>query len=365
MSSEHPFSPALVVTGGAGFIGSALVRHLIAETNYRVVNVDALTYAGNLASLQSVEGHPRYTFVHASITDVPAMEQVLATHQPVGVLHLAAETHVDRSIDGPAAFMQTNLIGTYTLLEAARQYIQTLPEDRRNAFRFLHVSTDEVFGSLGETGFFHESLPYQPNSPYSASKAGSDHLVRAWHHTYGLPVLTTNCSNNYGAFQFPEKLIPHVLLKALHGEPIPVYGTGQNVRDWLFVDDHVRALIAVLERGTVGETYNIGGWNEQTNLQVVEQLCALLDEFRPEGAPHARLITFVKDRPGHDLRYAMDATKIHQSLGWKPCVTFAEGLRETVLWYLSNEAWWQNVLSGSYRLERLGSHTASGLESSQ
>ncbi len=344
----------LLVTGGCGFIGSALVRWLIQEEAVWVVNVDALTYAGNPDSVASVAGSPNYTFLQADISDAATMQRVFETHQPDAVVHLAAESHVDRSIDGPATFIQTNIVGTYTLLEAARQYWHTLPRPKRNNFRFLHVSTDEVFGTLDDTGFFREDTPYRPNSPYSASKAASDHLVRAWYHTYGFPVLTTNCSNNYGPYQFPEKLIPVVILKALAGAEIPVYGNGANVRDWLFVDDHVRALWRVLQQGIPGETYNIGGWNEQTNLSVVHTICQILEELRPTKMPYSRQITFVTDRPGHDFRYAMDATKIDRELGWRPQETFDSGLRKTVKWYIENPEWWQNVLSGVYRLERLG-----------
>ena len=344
----------LLVTGGAGFIGSALVRYLVRRTGYHVVNVDKLTYAGNLESLAEVEGDPRYTFEQVDICDADEVARLFATYRPAGVMHLAAESHVDRSIDGPAAFVQTNLVGTFTLLDAARSYWKGLDEDARAAFRFLHVSTDEVYGTLGGDGLFTEETPYDPSSPYSASKAGSDHLARAWHRTYGLPVLITNCSNNYGPYQFPEKLVPVVILKALEGQPIPVYGKGENVRDWLFVDDHVEALVTVLERGAAGETYNVGGHNEQTNLDVVRAICGLMDEMHPEGAPHHRLGTFVTDRPGHDFRYAIDAAKIERELGWTPRETFETGLRKTVRWYLDNPTWCDRVRSGSYRLERLG-----------
>ena len=344
----------LLVTGGAGFIGSALVRHLIDATDYAVVNVDALTYAGNLDSVSAVADSPRYAFAHVDICDAEAVGRLFAAHRPAGVIHLAAESHVDRSIDGPGQFVQTNIVGTYTLLQAARAHRDTLAGGALDAFRFLHVSTDEVFGSLGATGHFTEATPYAPNSPYSASKAASDHLARAWHHTFGLPVVTTNCSNNYGPFQFPEKLIPVVILKALAGEPIPVYGRGANVRDWLYVDDHVRALVAAFERGTPGETYNVGGHNEKTNLDVVHAICRLLDTFRPDGAPHERLVAFVTDRPGHDARYAIDAAKIERELGWTPRETFETGLEKTVRWYLDHPAWTDRVLSGAYRMERLG-----------
>ncbi|MBE2187343.1 MAG: dTDP-glucose 4,6-dehydratase [Rhodothermales bacterium] len=345
----------LLVTGGAGFIGSALVRLLIERTGYRVVNVDKLTYAGNLESVAPVADDPRYVFEQVDICDAEEVERLFRQYRPVGVIHLAAESHVDRSIDGPGAFVQTNVVGTYTLLHAARNYWKDLPEDEKAAFRFHHVSTDEVYGTLGDEGLFTEETPYAPNSPYSASKASSDMLVRAWHHTYGLPVVTTNCSNNYGPYQFPEKLIPVVLLKALAGEPIPVYGKGENVRDWLYVEDHAEAIVKVFEEGRLGETYNVGGHNEKQNIEVVKALCALLDEFVPsEDGPRERLISYVTDRPGHDLRYAIDASKIQRELGWTPRETFETGLRKTVQWYLDNGPWIENVRSGNYRLERLG-----------
>ena len=346
--------PTLLVTGGAGFIGSALVRHLVAETETTVVNVDALTYAGNLDSVADAATSPRYRFEHADICDAAAVARLFETHRPDGVIHLAAESHVDRSIDGPAAFVRTNVVGTFTLLDAARRYVAEVAAPEGRPFRFLHVSTDEVYGTLGATGLFTEETPVAPNSPYSATKAASDHLARAYHHTYGLDVVTTNCSNNYGPYQFPEKLLPVVILKALAGEPIPVYGAGANVRDWLYVDDHVRAIVAAFERGRAGETYNVGGHNEMANLAVVHAVCALLDEMRPGGAPHARLVTFVADRPGHDARYAIDAAKIGRELGWTPAETFETGLRKTVAWYLANDAWTARVLSGDYRMERLG-----------
>ncbi|HEY0035222.1 MAG TPA: dTDP-glucose 4,6-dehydratase [Longimicrobium sp.] len=345
---------SILVTGGAGFIGSALVRHLLARTEHRVVNVDSLTYAGNLDSLAPVLPHPRYTFERVDIRDADEVARVFAEHRPDTVMHLAAESHVDRSIEGAAPFIATNVVGTYVLLDAARRHRDGLAGDERARFRFLHVSTDEVFGSLGAEGKFTESTPYQPNSPYSASKASSDHLARAWHHTYGLPVLVTNCSNNYGPYQFPEKLIPVVILSALAGRPIPVYGTGGNVRDWLFVDDHVRALVEVLERGRPGETYNVGGDSERSNLEVVKTICAILDEVAPGDRPYASLISFVKDRPGHDWRYAVDTSKIGAELGWEPAETFESGLRRTVAWYLENGEWCRRVMDGSYQLERLG-----------
>lgn len=353
-------SQTILVTGGAGFIGSALVRFLIQSTDHRVINVDKLTYAANLDNLTMVAASPRYTLIEADICDEARMRAVFAEYQPDSVMHLAAESHVDRSIDGPKAFVDTNISGTYSLLQAARFVWKDWPESRKAAFRFLHVSTDEVFGSLGPTGFFSESTPYAPNSPYSASKASSDMLVRAWQHTFGLPTLISNCSNNYGPYQFPEKLIPVVILNALQGKPLPVYGTGQNVRDWLFVDDHVKALYRVLTAGAVGETYTIGGHNEKQNIELVREICRILDELRPESShrPHEQLITFVKDRPGHDQRYAIDASKIQRELGWSPTVTVEEGLRQTVRWYLENEPWWQALRQRGMRQEqRLGTAT--------
>ncbi|MBC9252590.1 dTDP-glucose 4,6-dehydratase [Pseudomonas alcaligenes] len=349
----------ILVTGGAGFIGSALVRHLLNHTDHEVLNLDKLTYAGNLESLASVEHHPRYQFVQADIGDRATVGRVLGEFQPDAIMHLAAESHVDRSIDGPGEFIQTNIVGTYNLLEATRAYWSALPEARRQAFRFHHISTDEVYGDLhGVDDLFTETTPYAPSSPYSASKAASDHLVRAWQRTYGLPVLLTNCSNNYGPFHFPEKLIPLVILNALDGKPLPVYGDGSQVRDWLFVEDHARALFKVVSEGQVGETYNIGGHNEQKNIEVVRSICALLEELAPNKpaglARYEDLITFVKDRPGHDQRYAIDAGKIQRELGWVPEETFASGLRKTVQWYLDNLEWCRHVQDGSYQRERLG-----------
>lgn len=346
----------VLVTGGSGFIGSAVVRLLLAETDSVVVNVDALTYAANPASLADVADHPRYRFAQADIADHAAMTALFAAHQPDRVLHLAAESHVDRSIDGPAAFIRTNIEGTYALLQAARTHYDTLSGEGRARFRFQHISTDEVFGSLGSTGQFTESTAYDPSSPYSASKAASDHLVRAWGRTFGLPVLVTNCSNNYGPRQFPEKLIPLMILNAVDGKPLPIYGRGENVRDWLHVEDHARALVQVMGRGRVGETYAVGGNAERTNIAVVQQICALLDDLLPESPhrPHHRLITFVTDRPGHDARYAIDAGKIQREIGWAPKETFESGLAKTVRWYLDTPEWWQPIRDGVYRGQRLG-----------
>lgn len=346
----------ILVTGGAGFIGGNFVHRMIRRGNITLINLDALTYAGNLETLASVNGNPNHNFVLGSIGDQSLVEYLLFRYQPDAIVNFAAESHVDRSIDGPGAFIQTNVVGTLGLLQASKKYWQQLEEPARSQFRFLHVSTDEVYGSLGAEGKFTETTPYQPNSPYSASKAASDHLVRAYHHTYGLPVLTTNCSNNYGPYQFPEKLIPLMILNALSGKALPVYGNGLNVRDWLYVDDHCSAIETVLEKGTPGEVYNVGGNNEKTNMDVVETICALLDELVPNAAhrPHRNLVTFVTDRPGHDLRYAIDASKIKHQLGWEPQETFETGLRKTVEWYLNHQTWWQHVLDGSYRGERLG-----------
>jgi dTDP-glucose 4,6-dehydratase len=343
----------ILVTGGAGFIGTNLVRHLLRE-GVDVVNLDKLTYAGSNPPLGPLASLGRYALEVADIADRAAVAAVLDRHAPDAVMHLAAETHVDRSIDGPDDFVRTNFVGTFELLEAARAYWERLPAPRRAAFRFHHVSTDEVFGSLGAEGRFTEWTAYAPNSPYSASKAGADHLVRAWHQTYGLPVVTTNCSNNYGPWQFPEKLIPLTILNALDGRSLPVYGKGENVRDWLHVEDHARALFLVLRRGRLGETYNIGGGAERRNIDLVRLVCAILDEIRPEGRPHDRLIAFVTDRPGHDLRYAIDDAKLRSELGWAPEESLETGLRKTVLWYIENESWWGPIRSGVYRGERLG-----------
>ena len=344
-----------LVTGGAGFIGGNFVLEAVAARQ-RVVNLDALTYAGNLDTLSSLKGNDNHVFVHGDIGDRALVDALLREHRPDAILNFAAESHVDRSIDGPAAFVQTNVVGTLALLEAARDYWRSLEGTAREAFRFLHVSTDEVYGSLGETGRFTETTPYAPNSPYSASKAASDHLVRAFHHTYGLPVLTTNCSNNYGPYQFPEKLIPLVIARAIAGEPLPVYGDGRNVRDWLYVRDHCTAIRTVLERGRVGETYNVGGDAEMQNIEVVETICALLDERRPreDGKPRKSQVTYVADRPGHDRRYAIDAGKLKSEFGWAPAHSFEQGIADTVDWYLANQPWVRRVLDGSYRLERIG-----------
>jgi dTDP-glucose 4,6-dehydratase len=346
----------IFVTGGAGFIGSAVVRLALSQTPHQVLVFDKLTYAGNLSSLEPVSRSPNYGFVRGDICDGAAVRRALREFRPDIVMHLAAESHVDRSIDGPGAFIETNLVGTYTMLQASLEYWRGLNEDAKSSFRFHHISTDEVFGSLGPEGLFHEDTPYAPNSPYSASKAGSDHLARAWSHTYGLPVLITNCSNNYGPYHFPEKLIPLMVLNALHGKPLPVYGKGENVRDWLFVEDHAEALLLVAQRGVPGECYNIGGRSERRNLDVVEAICDLVDEYAPlaHGGSRRDLITFVHDRPGHDLRYAIDSSKIERELGWSPRATFEDGLRKTVAWYLANRPWWEAIHSGAYRGERLG-----------
>jgi len=350
----------IIVTGGAGFIGSAVIRQYINETDDEVINLDALTYAGNLESLADVDQNSRYTFEHVNICDINEVERVFEQHQPDAIMHLAAESHVDRSIDGPAAFIQTNIVGAYNLLDVSKRYWDGLSGEKKEHFRFHHVSTDEVYGDLEETGYFTEETSYEPSSPYSASKASSDHLVRAWHRTYGLPIVITNCSNNYGAYQFPEKLIPLVTLNALEGKPLPIYGKGDQIRDWLHVDDHARALRLVLETGKTGETYNIGGHNEKTNLEVVKTICSLLDKLVPDSpqVPHESLITYVTDRPGHDLRYAIDADKIATELGWTPEETFESGIEKTIHWYLENSEWCQHVQDGSYQRERLGTNNS-------
>jgi len=344
----------IIVTGGAGFIGSALVRLIINYTEHEVLNIDKLTYAGHLESLESISDSDRYHFEQVDICDANEVSRIFNEFQPDAMMHLAAESHVDRSIDGSAEFISTNINGTHTLLEEAKKHWNNLTGKNRKNFRFLHVSTDEVFGSLGDEGFFTEETPYDPRSPYSSSKASSDHLVRAWHHTYGLPVLITNCSNNYGPYQFPEKLIPVVILKALQGKEIPVYGTGENVRDWLYVDDHARALMKVVEAGVSGETYNIGGHNEKQNIEVVNTICDTLDELVPKDKKYRDLISFVTDRPGHDFRYAIDASKIEKELGWTPKETFESGIRKTIQWYLENTEWIEAVTEKNYNLERLG-----------
>ncbi|MBP2446517.1 dTDP-glucose 4,6-dehydratase [Rhizobium leguminosarum] len=344
----------ILVTGGAGFIGSALVRHLVSEIGAEVLNVDTLTYAGNLASLKSVESAPNYQFLRADICDRAGMQEAFASFRPDIVMHLAAESHVDRSISGAADFIQTNIVGTFSLLDAARHYWDGLDAHSKNAFRFLHVSTDEVYGSLGDQGLFEETTPYDPSSPYSASKAASDHLAIAWHRTYGLPVVVSNCSNNYGPFHFPEKLIPLMILNALEGKPLPIYGNGANVRDWLYVEDHARALFTIASGGRPGEKYNVGGRNERRNIDVVHRICAILDGVYSDKAPHARLITNVTDRPGHDARYAIDASKLESELGWKAQETFETGIEKTVHWYLDNEWWWRPLRENVYSGERLG-----------
>jgi dTDP-glucose 4,6-dehydratase len=347
----------LIVTGGAGFIGSALIRHLMANTDYQVVNIDKLTYAGNLQSLPDLDKNPNYQFEQVDICDKEKINEIFQRFQPDAIMHLAAESHVDRSIDGPLEFVNTNVMGTAVLLDVAKNYWNALDDSAKTEFRFHHISTDEVYGSLGETGLFLETTPYDPSSPYSASKSSSDHMVRAWSRTFGLPVLITNCSNNYGPYQFPEKLIPLVLLNAQEGKTLPIYGQGNQIRDWLYVDDHVRALLTVLEKGKPGETYNIGGNNEKTNLEVVYTICDVLAELLPDSKhlPFRELIKHVTDRPGHDLRYAIDATKIKNDLGWEPKETFETGIKKTLQWYLDNPIWCQRVLDGSYQGERLGS----------
>jgi dTDP-glucose 4,6-dehydratase len=344
----------VLVTGGAGFIGSALVRYLVSDVGADVLNIDKLTYAGNLASLKPIENAPNHRFLRADICDRAAIDQALETFQPDYVMHLAAESHVDRSITGASDFIQTNVNGTFTMLEAARQYWSMLPAERKAAFKMLHVSTDEVYGSLGENGLFEETTAYDPSSPYSASKAASDHLATAWQRTYGFPVVISNCSNNYGPFHFPEKLIPLIILNALDKKPLPVYGSGANIRDWLYVDDHARALWLIVREGRAGEKYNVGGRNERRNIDVVKQICAILDELRPNGASYADLINFVSDRPGHDARYAIDATKLETELGWKADENFESGIRKTIEWYLNNAWWWQPLRDGVYSGERLG-----------
>lgn len=357
-------SLTILVTGGAGFIGSAVIRHLINDTHHTVINVDKLTYAGNLESLSTIEQTPRYHFEQVDICDSAEIKRVLTQHQPDIIMHLAAESHVDRSIDGPGDFIQTNIVGTYTLLEQARAYWSQLEGDKKANFRFHHISTDEVYGDLphpdetktdtNELPLFTETTAYAPSSPYSASKASSDHLVRAWQRTYGLPTLVTNCSNNYGPYHFPEKLIPLVILNALDGKSLPVYGKGNQIRDWLYVEDHARALVLVATQGQIAETYNIGGHNEKQNIEVVQTICKILDDIKPKSTSYAEQITFVKDRPGHDMRYAIDASKIQKELGWTPQETFESGIRKTVEWYLNNQAWCQHVQDGSYQRERLG-----------
>ncbi len=361
----------LLVTGGAGFIGSALVRLLLAETDATVINIDKMTYAAHPETLADFAGHPRYLHAKVDICDADAIAELFERHDPDGVFHLAAESHVDRSIDGPAPFLETNVLGTYTMLQQALEHWRGLDVERRHRFRFLHVSTDEVYGSLGETGLFTESSRYRPNSPYAASKAAADHVVRAWHQTYGLPVVVTNCSNNYGPYQFPEKLIPLMVTNAVRGKPLPIYGCGANIRDWLYVEDHVRGIWTVFQHGHLGECYNIGGDCERSNLELVRELCTILDEMLPDSRhrPHADLITFVEDRPGHDFRYALDTTKIASELDWKPRESLDSGLRRTVRWYLDNPAWWQGIQEKAYRGERLGlgaagSRTRSGSQRS-
>ena len=346
----------IMVTGGAGFIGSAVIRQLISDTDHTVINVDKLTYAGNLATLGNAVNHRRHHFERVDICDSTAICALFSKYKPDAVMHLAAESHVDRSIDGPANSIHSNIIGTYTMLEAARHFWSALPQEKKQSFRFHHVSTDEVFGSLNECGLFHENSPYDPHSPYSASKASSDHLVRAWHHTYGLPVLITNCSNNYGPYQYPEKLIPLMILNALNEQSLPIYGKGDNIRDWLYVEDHAQALRLVLSQGRIGETYNIGGHNEKSNLEVVNTLCKILDDLTPRKnkKPYNELITYVEDRPGHDQRYAIDASKLQHELGWSPTETFESGIKKSVEWYIKHATWWKNTTSDDYQQERLG-----------
>ena len=346
----------ILVTGGAGFIGSAVIRHIIENTDYSVVNVDKLTYAGNLESLKNISSSDRYEFEQADICDQEKISAIFASHKPDAVMHLAAESHVDRSIDGPSAFIETNIVGTYSMLACAKNFWDSLDDDSRKKFRFHHISTDEVYGSLGDEGLFTEKTPYDPRSPYSASKASSDHLVQAWFHTYGLPILITNCSNNYGPYHFPEKLIPLVILNALNMKPLPIYGKGDNIRDWLYVEDHAKAILSVVEKGIPGETYNVGGRNERTNLEVVESICDTLDTLKPtkDGTAYRELITFVTDRPGHDKRYAIDASKLENKLGWQAEENFDSGIAKTIQWYLDNEWWWKPIREKKYAGERLG-----------
>lgn len=352
-----------LVTGGAGFIGGNFVLRQLLKNNRKIINLDKLSYAGNLDTLQAVKDHPNHHFVQADINDSETVKSLLNEYKPDAIVHFAAESHVDRSIEGPEVFIQTNVMGTFSMLQQALNYYQGLSDDKKSSFRFLHVSTDEVYGSLGETGAFTEVTPYAPNSPYSASKAGSDHLVRAYYHTFGLPVLTTNCSNNYGPYQFPEKLIPLIIDKALNGEPLPVYGDGSNVRDWLFVEDHCRAIETVISHGRLGEVYNVGGNEERKNIEIVQILCDLLDELKPTDQPRRNLITFVKDRPGHDQRYAIDASKLLNELNWQPVENFESGIRKTVAWYLNNQAWSDRVKDGSYQGQRLGHNTTEDKQS--
>lgn len=352
---------SMMITGGAGFIGSAVTRAIIQQTSFNVLVYDKLTYAGNLTSLAPVSNDPRFSFLQADICDREAVRSSLLSYQPDIIMHLAAESHVDRSIDSPATFVETNIVGTFTMLDAALEYYLLLPKERAARFRFMHISTDEVFGSLGSEGLFHEETPYAPRSPYAASKAGSDHLVRSWGHTYGLPVVVTNCSNNYGPYHFPEKLIPLMIINAIEGKPLPVYGKGDNIRDWLYVDDHAAALMLVAEKGVPGQSYNVGGRNEWRNIDVVYMICDILNEFNPRSGGYRDLITYVDDRPGHDMRYAIDSSKIERELGWKPAESFDTGLRKTVSWYLNHPQWWQAIRSGTYRGERLGSCAMSKL----
>lgn len=344
----------ILVTGGAGFIGSALIRYLVSETNAKVLNLDKLTYAGNLSSLKTIDNSPNYQFIHETICNFDAIQSIINEFQPDYIFHLAAESHVDRSINGAREFIDTNIVGTFNMLEAAKTYWNNLDGEKRDNFRFLHVSTDEVYGSLCDTGLFTETTPYSPSSPYSASKAASDHLAKAWFHTYKFPVIVSNCSNNYGPYHFPEKLIPLNILNAMECKPITVYGKGENIRDWLYVEDHARALYTIISKGRLGETYNVGGKNERTNIEVINRICEIMDKLRPQNAPHSKLITFVTDRPGHDLRYAIDATKLETELGWQARESFESGIEKTVRWYLENEEWWRPLRGDVYTGERLG-----------